>query len=113
MPLNWLKLEPLEFAPQACLTCPPRPIKVNMTYDPHPGFGGCYLKKDGEFHTDYFLDIESTEKDIMYFQDFENIAAKDPDHDWRLEVHGPLYGCVYQRHGEKEWVMVEKLEGFA
>lgn len=107
------RLEPLEYAPQACLCCPPRPITVPMNVDPHPGFGGCTLTRDGELHTDYFLTIHSTQADERVMQDFEDIAAGDPDHDWRLTINGPMYGCVYQRHGDAEWVMVEKLEGFA
>lgn len=109
---SW-QLEPLEFAPRACLCCPPRPITVAMDVDPHPGFGGCDLSKDGERYYDYSLTIYSMEPDVMLMQDFEDIAAGDPDHDWRLAIHGPMYGCVYQRHGEMEWVMVEKLDGFA
>jgi hypothetical protein len=84
-----------------------------MNHDPHPGFGGCELKKNGEPHTSYFLTIYDGDEAAKTMQDFEDIAAGDPDHDWRLEVHGPMYGCVYQRHGEAEWVMVEKLDGFA
>ncbi len=45
--------------------------------------------------------------------DIEEAVAEDPGHDWRLEIHGPLGGVVYQRQGCAQWVAVERLEGFA
>jgi hypothetical protein len=84
-----------------------------MNVDPHPGFGFCDLTRDGEDHTHYALTIFDGEEAVMLMQDFEDIAAGDPEHDWRLTIHGPMYGVVYQRHGESEWVAVERLDGFA
>lgn len=49
----------------------------------------------------------------VQLSEIEECAAEDPDHDWRLEVHGPMYGVIYQRHGEGRWCAVERLEGFA
>lgn len=31
-----------------CLNCPPRPIELPLDAQPHPGFGGLYLTRDGE-----------------------------------------------------------------
>lgn len=45
--------------------------------------------------------------------DIEAAVADDPDHDWRLEIHGPLGGVVYQRQGCAQWVAIERLDGFA
>lgn len=45
--------------------------------------------------------------------EIEEAVAEDPDHDWRLEIHGPLGGVIYQRQGCAQWVAVERLEGFA
>lgn len=45
--------------------------------------------------------------------EIEECAAADPDHDWRLEIHGPMGGAVYQRHGCAQWVAIERLDGFA
>jgi hypothetical protein len=43
----------------------------------------------------------------------EELAKADPDHDWRIVLHGPLRGMTYQRHGDTQWMLVEKNEGFA
>jgi hypothetical protein len=45
--------------------------------------------------------------------EIEECCAEDPDHDWRIEIHGPLGGAVYQRHGCAQWVPIERLDGFA
>jgi hypothetical protein len=43
----------------------------------------------------------------------ENLAAKEPDSDWRIKFYAPLYEAEYQRQGEKHWVLVKKGQGFA
>lgn len=43
----------------------------------------------------------------------EELAAADPDHDWRIVIDGPLSGRTYQRHGPENWVLVEQNMGFA
>lgn len=43
----------------------------------------------------------------------ENMARKDPDHDWRIQFYGPLSEAVYQRHERNEWYLVERGLGFA
>lgn len=45
--------------------------------------------------------------------EIEEAVATDPDHDWRLEIHGPMGGAVYQRQGCARWVAIERLDGFA
>ncbi len=42
----------------------------------------------------------------------EALAAADPDHDWRIQLEGPLRGATYQRHGAGEWVLIESNRGF-
>lgn len=46
-------------------------------------------------------------------QEYEDVAAGDPDHDWRLFVHGPLSDYTYQRQGEGQWMLVAQGRGFA
>lgn len=108
------KLPPLTSGQGGCLTCPPRPIDLPMDSNPHPGFGDLILTRDGEpvrWHlADYYCEHEI---EHVTAQDFEDIAAGDTDHDWRLKVYGPLSEYVYQRHGEGLWVLVEKGMGFA
>lgn len=45
--------------------------------------------------------------------EIEEAVAEDPEHDWRLEIHGPMGGVVYQRQGCAQWVAVQRLDGFA
>ena len=54
-----------------------------------------------------------TDDELMTCADAEMLAAKDPNHDWRIVLHGPLSGRTYQRHGPGRWMLVEKSEGFA
>ena len=91
-----------------CLNCPPKPIKVPLRFNPHPGFGGVTLTRDGEtVESQYDYEKSTT------FIHFENVAKKDPDHDWRVRMDGPLSDVTWQRHGPKTWVAVEKGMGFA
>lgn len=106
-------LEPLTGVRTGCLCCPPKPDKAPMDWDPDPGFGIVKFKCDGETRESYMHHDSDTEADFKTFQDFEDVAAGDPDHDWRLEIHGPMGGVTYQRHGEAEWYPVERFDGFA
>lgn len=98
-----------------CANCAPKPEAAPMDWDPDPGFGIVYLKRDGEVVLDYVRHVDEVDGDAtcLTVQDFEDRAASEPDSDWRFEVHGPLGGVVYQRHGEAEWIAIEQLDGFA
>lgn len=111
----WTRLEPIGAVRTGCLCCPPKAEAAPLDWDPDPGFGIVYLKRDGQTVLDYMRHYDETDGDAtcLTVQDFEDRAAGDSDHDWRFEIHGPLGGVVYQRQGEGEWVAVEKLEGFA
>lgn len=43
----------------------------------------------------------------------ERVAQTRPDADWRIYMHGPLSGQVYQRHANETWALIERDEGFA
>lgn len=104
----WFK-PPLEHAPHSgCLNCGSKPLRVKLNVRLHAGFGMTALKRDGEYVESYF----EYEK-CPTFQRFENVARKDPDHDWQVLVDGPLSDVTYQRHGQNEWVAVAKGMGFA
>lgn len=105
---RWTKLPALEHVRNACLCCPDRPVRVPLRTNPHPGFGCVSLERDGEIVRSWYR-----YEDSRTFITFEKRAKADPDHDWRVRVDGPMYGVVYQRHGPKEWVAVERLDGFA
>jgi len=110
---EWKKLPVVESRAYCLCGCGLRAQHADMAWDPHPGLGGCTLTRDGEHHADYWLTISSAEADTRTFQDFEDIAAGDPDHDWRLRIDGPLSDYTYQRQGESLWVLVEQGTGFA
>ena len=44
--------------------------------------------------------------------DIEEAVAEDPDHDWQVEIYGPMHGETYQRQGPGHWVMVKTNGGF-
>lgn len=102
-------LPPLEHAPHSgCLNCGAKPIHAKMNARLHAGFGVTTLLRDGEYVESHY-DYET----CPTFIHFENVARKDPGHDWRVRVDGPLSDVTYQRHGRNEWVAVEKGLGFA
>ena len=72
------------------------------------GFGSAGYSRDG-----ITLFQEQDSDDFVTVEDVEKIAEADPDHDWRIFKHAPLYDAVYQRQGPMEWVLIEKGEGFA
>ena len=44
---------------------------------------------------------------------YEEQAASDPDHDWRVRFYGPLHEETYQRQGPEAWVLIHSGMGFA
>lgn len=73
------------------------------------GFGASWVSRDGE--TVY---AEGPNDDhIPVLQQFEDMAAADPDHDWRMCRRGPLRDADYQRHDTGKWVLIREGEGFA
>lgn len=74
------------------------------------GFGDARLTKDGET---VWQESGHEWDECMTVEEAEEIARLDPDHDWRIVLHGPLRGATYQRQGDMAWLMVEKNEGFA
>ena len=73
------------------------------------GFGSAGYMKDGDCLWEEGCDDET----FPTAADVEAIAEKEPDHDWRIFFHAPLYDAEYQRHGPGEWVLISKGPGFA
>lgn len=72
------------------------------------GFGWASLLKDGvAVWTQMNLDAMITAGDA------EEIARKDPEHDWRIVMEGALRGSTHQRQGDMQWVLIGKTMGFA
>src|SRR6266566_6039967 len=108
---TWEKLPPLDGQPNPCANCPP------ILAEAHPekliavGFGDACVMRDGE--EVYREPQDMVREDAFWdFARAEEEAAKDPDHDWRAVLFGPLHGETYQRQDGK-WLLVEKNEGFA
>lgn len=95
-----------------CLNCSTAQYTADMSKIITVGFGSAVCTKDGElvFDGERYADEHGT---YLTFEDAEHEASKDPDHDWRVIMDGPLHGETYQRHGHRKWVCVESNEGFA
>lgn len=74
------------------------------------GFGLAQVWKGKELIYDEAYSDEGPWHNLLYF---EEMAAKDPDYDWRIILHAPLRGSEYQRHGKEKWVLIGSNEGFA
>jgi hypothetical protein len=97
---------PLPGFNNSCLNCPPRPETMPLNSPLAIGFGEVIVTRDGE-------GIWDGDDEHVWLRRFENKAMKDPDHDYRVEIIGPLYECTYQRHDKGEWVLIERGDGFA
>lgn len=79
------------------------------------GFGAAYASKDDETVYDEMTVMHGGGDfdDLATLQQIEDMAVADPDHDWRVVLHGPLRGRTYQRHEAGKWVLIESNQGFA
>jgi hypothetical protein len=76
------------------------------------GFGMATVTRDGELVHDGEREY-SQGREPWTVADAEKAAAADPDHDWQIELYGPLHGETYQRHEAGRWVLVRSNQGFA
>lgn len=108
--MTWTRLPPLPGKGNPCLCCPP----IGATFHPRQriavGFGDASLRRDGEV---VWSESGKPWEKCITGRKAENIAAKDPDHDWRIVLYGPMHGESYQRQAPGEWVLVETNQGFA
>ena len=109
--MKWKKLKPIEGGHGGCLNC-------GYQYDVLPlgkliavGFGYATVTKNGE--EVYNERAHEDTGEYWTAQDAENLAAQDPDNDWRIHLVAPLSERHYQRQGEGHWVLYEKGMGFA
>ncbi len=107
---NFEKLPPLQGGMIGCLNCGYKPSLAGMDMRIAVGFGDAVLFKDGE--TVWSEDGKEWD-DCMTVAQAEELAAAEPDHDWRVLLVAPLSEVEYQRQGEKQWVLVRKGLGFA
>lgn len=115
--------EPIvEGGPNACPHCKPIPTQAPMEKVIAVGFGGATLERDGHVVVDgeqgFFFREEGKRPERIEpwsftFGDAEELALADPDHDWRVELNGPLHGETYQRQGVGAWMLIARNDGFA
>ena len=74
------------------------------------GFGSAGYSKDGK---ELWSENQSDGSSYPTVQTVEDLAKKDPDHDWRIYYNGPMWEAEYQRQGEGIWVLIREGEGFA
>jgi hypothetical protein len=86
-------------------------ILARMNTKIYGGFGWWTILMDGDVI--YQPPPDGEWKDFPTLMRFENMARKDPDHDWRAECFLPLRGATYQRQGKNEWVLIDSNQGFA
>lgn len=110
--MGWEKLPAIEGGPGGCLHCGYKHPILPMDAVIAVGFGSASLTKGDECIYDE-QDVGHTYKDYLTVEQAEEMAARDPDHDWRIHLFAPLSERHYQRQGEKHWVLYEKGEGFA
>ncbi len=107
---RWKKLPAIEGKHGGCLNCGVRPSTFEPTMHIAVGFGSAVLTKDGRT---VWEEDQTGETEPIDGAEAERRAARDPDHDWRITLDGPLSGRTYQRHGPGLWVLVEQNMGFA
>lgn len=111
---GWEKLPGIKGGSGGCLHCGYQhsTLPVNDNFIIAVGFGDASLTKGNETVYKEQTDPEHWE-DVITSSKAEEIAAADPDHDWRIHLIAPLSERHYQRQGEKHWVLYEKGLGFA
>ena len=94
-----------------CLNCSPVTRILEMKRAICVGFGAAVVKMDDEVI--YEENPRADFTDIPIAQTFEDMAKKEPNHDWRIWFHAPLHEEEYQRQDDGKWVMISSGPGFA
>lgn len=108
--MSWKRLKPLMGRQNPCLNCPPIAPKLELGRRIAVGFGYAALECDGR---PVWVESDEGYASCWTVKKAERHAAKAPNHDWRIVLHGPMHGETYQRQGKGSWVLVEKNSGFA
>jgi hypothetical protein len=107
---EWTKLPAIDGKTGGCANCGIRPSVFEADNRIAVGFGMAALTKDGGY---VWAEDGKEWDDCMTGAQAEAIAVADPDHDWRIDIQGPLSGRTYQRHEAGQWVLIEQNRGFA
>ncbi len=108
---TWEKQPAIAGKSGGCLNCGPRPDTFPMDGRIGVGFGMAALTRDGSYVAGEKPGMERD--DLMTGAQAEAMAAADPDHDWRIQLEGPMSGRTYQRHDTGLWVLIAQNQGFA
>ena len=99
---TWKKEPASEGKQGSCLHCGPRPSL--SLFPPNGfisvGFGYAGLHRDGKpVWSEPLLSANENESkgDYMTGAKAEELAAEDPDHDWRIVLEGPLTAALKKR----------------
>ena len=109
---KWKKLKPLtkkDTVHIGCLNCSTACRGITMKrriWGEHDS-----IIKDRELV--YLVDPAEDFEDAPTLMTFENLARKDPDHDWRYYHLTALYDETYQRQGRNLWLLVKSGPGYA
>lgn len=91
--------------------CPRTEDLLPMDKVLHNGFGGYSVWKDGKHY--YSGDPWGDWGSFKTLADIESEATKEPNADWRVKLDLPLRDGKWQRHGDREWVLIKSGPGFA
>lgn len=94
---------------QGCLNCPPVESIAPMDMLIAVGFGSAMVTCG---HKVIFMEMYD-DTEFHTLAEFEEMAKKDPNHDWRVSLNAPLRSREYQRQGDNNWVLIASGEGFA
>jgi hypothetical protein len=109
---TWERLPAIEGTYGGCLNCGPRPRLFPADGKIAVGFGYAALHRDGKpVYT--APNDPGSDSHYMTGKEAEELAATDPDQDWRIVLVSPMSERTYQRHGANEWALVEQGIGFA
>lgn len=106
----WEKQKPIKSGGPACLCCGTPTTMFPMDGLIAVGFGSATVTRDGE---EVYSEPYDEGAEFWTGKDAERAAAADPNHDWRISKYAPLYDAVYQRHGDEQWVLIQRGNGFA
>lgn len=110
---KWKKEKPIEGGHGSCLHCGYQyeELPISDDFRITVGFGYSGLSKNGiQVWADGAV---KNYDDAMSSKQAEEIAARDPENDWRIHMEGPLSERHWQRQGVGKWVLYKKGEGFA
>lgn len=113
---NWEKLPPIKGGHGGCLHCGYQYDEAPMDMIIAVGLGYAAVTRDGEeVYNEWNIpdDVPDSDEEVWWrVSKAEEMAQKDPDHDWRIILDAPLSMREYQRQDGK-WMLVNKGPGFA